>query len=98
MEKIIFPQSPGTAKPDMSCGAFLGYTLNIPSEGLSFGQYRLAVQEKIKTDIEAVKPYILRKLQELKLEGYSFYFYVLPFNDAPMEKTQIMTELFSGGV
>lgn len=98
MEKIIFPQSPGTAKPDMSFGAFLGYTLNIPSEGLSFGQYRLAVQEKIKTDIEAVKPYILRKLQELKLEGYSFYFYVLPFNDAPVEKTQIMTELFSGGV
>ena len=98
MEKIIFPQSPGTAKPDMSFGAFLGYTLNISSEGLTFNQYRLAVQEKINSDIEEAKPYILKKLKELNLEGYSLYFYVLPFNDAPTEKTQIMTELFSGGV
>ena len=51
----------------------------------------------LHADIEEIKPYIVRKIQDLGLEGYSFFFYVLPFNDAPNEKTQIMEEVYTGG-
>jgi len=97
MESLIFPQAPGADKPDMAFGAFLGYTIKLPHLGMSNQQYREAVRTKMKMDIEAIKPYIVQKIQERGLEGYSFFFYVLPFNDAPNEKTQIMNDVYAGG-
>ena len=97
MESLIFPKAPGTDKPDMAFGAFLGYTIKLSHDGMTNQQYREAVREKMKADIEEIKPYIVRKIQDLGLEGYSFFFYVLPFNDAPNEKTQIMEEVYTGG-
>ena len=97
MESLIFPKAPGTDKPDMAFGAFLGYTIKLSHDGMTNQQYREAVREKMKADIEEIKPYIVRKIQDLGLEGYSFFFYVLPFNDAPNEKTQIMDDVYAGG-
>lgn len=97
MEALIFPQAPGADKPDMAFGAFLGYTIKLPHDGMTSSQYREAVRSQMKADIEEIKPYIIQKIQEMGLEGYSFFFYVLPFNDAPNEKTQIMDDVYAGG-
>ena len=63
--------------------------------------YKMANIRKFKSkrekDIANVQPYIVKKIQNNGLSGYSFYFYLLPFNDASSEKTSIIQELLSGG-
>lgn len=98
LSNVINPHDSGVAKPDMAFGAFLGYTLGQGHEGMSCTEFKTAVLNKIKADIEDVKPYICQKIRDLKLEGYSFFFYVLPFNEAPEEKNSIMSGLFEPGV
>ena len=61
-------------------------------------QFKNHALEKIQSDIESIKPHIISKIRELDLDGYSFYFYVLPFNDAPSEKTRIIEDAFEGGI
>ena len=46
-------------------------------------------------DIKAHAAYIVRKIKEENLSAHSFYFYILPFNDAD-EKLSIMNELLGG--
>lgn len=98
MENIILPKPPEIGRPDMAFGVFLGYTLGLDSTGLSAPIFKRQALDKIRSDIEVIKPHIVSKIQELGLDGYSFYFYVLPFNDAPTEKTQIVNDAFLGGV
>ena len=45
--------------------------------------------EDIKTQIE----YIKAKINKENLSGHSFYFYVIPFNDADCDKVTIMQNL-----
>jgi hypothetical protein len=40
----------------------------------------------------------VKKIKEENLSAHSFYFYILPFNDADGEKLSIMNELLGGGV
>lgn len=98
MERVILPQPPEVGTPDMAFGVFLGYTLGLDSSGLSAMQFKKYALEKIQSDIESIKPHIISKIRELDLDGYSFYFYVLPFNDAPSEKTRIIEDAFEGGI
>lgn len=60
-------------------------------------KYRGVIKEQLKRDIANVQPYIIKKIQDEGLAIYSFYSYLLPFNDTSNEKTSIMQELFSGG-
>jgi hypothetical protein len=39
----------------------------------------------------------VKKIKEENLSAHSFYFYILPFNDADGEKLSIMNELLGGG-
>lgn len=50
----------------------------------------------MKRDVESVKGYIADTMKQHKLEGYTFYCYVLPFNDAPNEKTSLIDEMLEG--
>ena len=53
--------------------------------------------ENLIKDINDVQPYITQKIVDNGLDGYSFYFYVLPFNDAPNERESIIKSILSGG-
>lgn len=97
MVELMTPQRNGAYKPDMAFGAFLGYTIQLDKQETDSQKYRLAVKEQLKRDIAKVQPYIVKKIQDNGLSGYSFYFYLLPFNDASSEKTSIINELLSGG-
>lgn len=97
MVKLMTPQRNGTYKPDMAFGAFLGYTIKLDHPETDSQKYRVAVQEQLKRDIEKVQPYIVKKIQDNGLAGYSFYLYLLPFNDAANERTSIIQELLLGG-
>ena len=97
MVELMTPQRNGSYKPDMAFGAFLGYTIRLDNPETDSQKYRIAVKEQLKKDIANVQPYIVKKIQNNGLSGYSFYFYLLPFNDASSEKTSIIQELLSGG-
>lgn len=97
MVKLLTPQRNGIYKPDMAFGAFLGYTIKLNQPETDSQKYRIAVKEQLKQDITNIQPYIVKKILDNRLAGYSFYFYLLPFNDATNERTSIIRELLLGG-
>lgn len=98
MVELMRPQKGGSYKPDMAFGAFLGYTIQLDKPETDSQKYRTAVKNQLIKDIAAVQPHITDLIVRNGLSGYSFYFYVLPFNDAPNEKVSIINELLTGGV
>lgn len=98
MVELMRPQKGGTHKVDMAFGAFLGYTIQLDRPEMDSQKYKTAVKEQLIKDIAAVQPHITDLIVQNGLSGYSFYFYVLPFNDAPNEKVSIVNELLTGGV
>ena len=97
INKLLKPTKNGEFVPDMAFGAFLGYTIKLDSPETDSQKYRTAVIEQLKKDIRNLQPYIIKKIQDNGLSGYSFYFYTFPFNDATNEKVSIIYELLSGG-
>lgn len=90
---MIMPQKGSKlSKPDEAFGIFLGYSISLSNKGLSNEEYRTAVKEKIELDVKSIKEYIFNKIKELGLENYSFYVYILPLNDAELDKESIMNE------
>jgi hypothetical protein len=51
----------------------------------------------MNTDIKAHAGYILNKISSAGMGAHSFYFYILPFNDADNDKALIMNALMGGG-
>lgn len=98
MVELMRPHKGGKQTPEMAFGAFLGYTIKIDPPETDSHKFKKAVKEQLIKDIAAVQPYISELILKNGLSGYSFYFYVLPFNDAPNEKVSIIRELLSGGV
>ncbi|WP_138203644.1 HamA C-terminal domain-containing protein [Haloimpatiens lingqiaonensis] len=98
MKNIILPSRGGASAVDQAYGIFLGYTLGLDSSTLSNSQFRVEAVNKMKEDIKSTAPYIVDKINSMGMNGYSFYFYVLPFNDAPNEKKCIISDLLAGGV
>lgn len=94
---LLIPKENGSTSTDMSFGVFLGYTAKIDSENLSNDQYRAAVQCQLNKDVKEIKDYVSEKVKDLFLQGYSFYFYVVPFNDADKERKSIIDEILAGG-
>ncbi len=81
----------------MSFGVFLGYTIHVDADGLNNDEYRTAAHNQLVSDIEEMKTYVYDKIINARLRGYSFYFYVVPFNDADNERRSIIEEIIAGG-
>jgi hypothetical protein len=97
MKKLIVPSKGGASAIDHAYGVFLGYSLGIDASTLSNPQYRVEAVKKMQEDIKTATPYITDKINKMGMSGYSFYYYVLPFNDAPNEKQKIVSDLLTGG-
>lgn len=54
---------------------------------------RLPTHKKMECDIKNHASYIANKIKTLGLDSHSFYFYIVPFNDAEVDKKQIMENL-----
>lgn len=90
---IMVPRKHYTSKPDMAFGLFLGYTLELEEPETDSALYRVAAEKQLRQDVESIKSYIYKKIEESHLEGYTFYCYVLPFNDAPSERMSLIDEM-----
>lgn len=90
----IVPSKRDLSSPiDKAFGVFLGYTLGLDATQFSNTRYRQAVQDQMKKDIQDNVSHIASKISEKKLGAYSFYFYVLPFDDALTDRVAIIKKL-----
>lgn len=96
LRDVMVPRKQFQYKPDMAFGLFLGYSLRIDPPVADPALYRTAAEEQLKRDVGSVKDYIADTMKRHQLEGYTFYCYVLPFNDAPAEKTSLIDEMLEG--
>lgn len=78
---------------DNAFGIFLGYSLDIDASKYSNAEFRKAVEKKLECDIKNIAPYIEQKINKTGLSGYSFYFYILPFNNASKDRAAIISKL-----
>lgn len=89
LENIIIPSKKFEERPDNAFGIFLGYTINMNNE-LNNERYKTELEINLNNDIKRISPYIQKKIEELELSNYSFYIYILPFNDVKVDKELIM--------
>ena len=89
LENIIIPSKKFEERPDNAFGIFLGYTINMNNE-LNNERYKTELEINLNNDIKRISPYIQKKIEELELSNYSFYIYILPFNDIKVDKDLIM--------
>lgn len=94
---ILVPSKENHTTYDSAYGVFLGYTLGLNPARYSSIQFRRAVVQKMAIDIKNHAAYIAQKIKDLSLDGHSFYFYILPLNDAETDKKDIMEKLLLVG-
>lgn len=98
IEALFLPSKTKTPIPDMAFGIFLGYTISISKAGLDNSAYRVAIKEKMKQDVIEIQSYIREKIINENMAGYSFYIYVIPFNDADEERSEVVEDMLCGGI
>jgi hypothetical protein len=81
---------------DNAFGIFLGYSLGLDAASCSNTEYRDVVVQKMKSDIQDIAPYIEKKINSTNLFGYSFYFFLVPFNKAADDRAAIIKKLKGG--
>lgn len=98
IKSILIPEKNKTQEHDMAFGCFLGYTIKLPYEEKNAEKHRELVRKTMADEIVQLEAYIKQKIAKHGLEGYSFYFYILPFNDAPSEKIGLVNEMLGGNL
>ena len=98
LKELIIPGKQKNTPLDRAFGVFLGYSLGLIADNYSNEAFRKEIKRRMNKDVKAHAAYIVKKIKEENLSAHSFYFYILPFNDADGEKLSIMSDLLGGGV
>lgn len=93
IKEILIPVKNKKKDKDLAFGCFLGYTLLPPLAACSNDDYREYARKTMADDVADIETYIEKKVTDNGLGGYSFYFYILPFNDAPNERVTLVEEM-----
>ena len=97
IKDLLVPSKGPKVPCDTAYGVFLAYNLGLKAANYSGVDFRRALTQKMDTDIRNHASYIASKINVLGLGMHSFYFYILPLNDADAEKAQIMDRVMNGG-
>ena len=81
---------------DNAFGIFLGYSLKMENSQNSNDDFRVQATKQMEQDLLDIAPYIEKKITKSGLSGYSFYIYLLPFNDASDDRAAIIQKLKGG--
>ena len=81
---------------DNAFGIFIGYTLDIDSSKYTNEEFRSAAYSKMQDDIISASSHIEKKINDTGLSGYSFYIYIIPFNNAAEDRGNIIRKLKGG--
>lgn len=94
LKGIILPAPGKTEVPDTAYGVFLGYSIDIPPSP----EFSTKVNQKMDDDLKANIQHIIDIIKVNHLENHSFYFYVLPFNNAEVDKKDIFEKIVEGDI
>lgn len=98
IKNIVIPQKGSNIIMESAYGVFLGYTLGLNPNAYPSIQYHQVLNAKMDTDIKNHAAYIAQQINRRNLGTHSFYFYILPLNNADQDKTEIMQRVMKGGV
>lgn len=96
IKAVVIPQKAGKNPPDTAFGVFLGYSIDLDPEDYVPEEYPDIVKAKMEKDIQEHAVYIYKKIKSLRMGMHSFYIYVLPFNNAELDREDIITQLIGG--
>lgn len=91
--RAIVPEPGSDVVSNNAYGVFLGYSLGLDPSTRDNIEFLRALDKKMEFDIKNHASYIADKIKTLGLDSHSFYFYIVPFNDAEADKKQIMENL-----
>ena len=97
LKPIIKPEPNKQVNRDSAFGVFVGYTLGLDKSKYTAQEYRDQIEKKMDADILFYAPQIRDRIQKLGLQNRSFYFYVLPLDDAEKDKKAIMKKIMREG-
>ena len=97
IKDLLIPAKGRQVPCDTAYGVFLVYDLGLNPSNYTAVEFRNELSRKMQMDIQFNQGFIVKKINELKLENHSFYFYILPLNNAETERTEIMERVINGG-
>lgn len=97
IKALLIPSKGPKVPYDTAYGVFLGYHIGLKGTNYSAVDYRLALTQKMDTDIRNHAGYIASKINALNLGTHSFYFYILPLDNDDSDKAAIMNRVMNGG-
>ncbi len=93
LKELLIPGYSGTT-PEMSFGLFISFNINIKDKDkMNQETYNLVLTKTLQKQVSEITPYIQNKIDSLKLNGYSFYLYLLPLEDVNNDQTKIYDAL-----
>lgn len=92
LKKIIVPSNtkPKDIVTNKAFGIFIGYSLNVDLNGISNINAIELIEKEIEKNSESIVKNLKKKIKQNKWEKYSFYVYILPFNNAKDDRKDIM--------
>lgn len=92
LKKIIIPSN--TNQKDIitnkAFGIFIGYSINVNVDNISNIQAIEIIEKEIEKNSDTIAKNLKKKINENKWNRYSFYVYILPFNNAKEDRKEIM--------
>lgn len=97
LQDIIIPKKgSGLTKPDNAFGLFLGYTVSVVDEPNNL-LFKANIEKQMDADLTKISTYLEKRIIDLGLLNYSFYVYVLPLNNAIIDRNTIMKDALEVG-
>lgn len=98
IKNIIIPSKSSPSCYDNAYGIFIGYNLGLNPAAYGNIEYRNLLTKKMDFDIKHHANHIYQEIIKRGLSMYSFYFYILPFDNTSLDCKNVMTHVMNGGV
>ena len=98
LKEMMVPVEGKKMHRNTSYAVFLGYTIGLDPENYDPQDFPAILEDKILDDLKRHLPQIISKINGNHLSKRSFYFFIVPFNDAEEDKKNVMEDILKGDV
>lgn len=95
IKSLVYPKSTNPYSVDTAFGVFILYNITIDNAEKQRGNedFRNWLLEKLKSQIAVLVPDIIKDINGKNLAGHAFYFYIVPFENMEIDRTNILTQV-----
>ena len=98
LKEMIVPVEGKKVPRNTSFAIFLGYSIGLVPENYTPAEFPTILEDKVLDDLQRHLPLIIQKIKDNNLGMKSFYFFIVPFNDAESDKKKVMEDVLKGDV